>query len=252
MSAHTPESQAPVAIVSGASRGIGRATALRLAQDGWSVAFCYQSSEAAAQDLMEALRMMGTRVYCQACDVTDPAAIHDFVDAAQRSLGPIDALVNNAGVTRDNPLVIASDADWHTVMRTNLDSVFHFSKRVAFDMMKRKRGVIVSMSSVAGVYGNPTQTNYSASKAGIIGFSKSLAKELGPYGIRVNVVAPGWIQTDMTKDLPPKIADRVKPNIPLRRLGSPQDVAALVAFLVSDQASYITAQVVHVDGGVMI
>jgi 3-oxoacyl-[acyl-carrier protein] reductase len=241
-----------VAIVTGASRGIGRATARRLAEDGWAVAFCYQSSGAAAAELEGELQALGNPVFCQACDVTDVASINAFVETAQARLGPVQALVNNAGVTRDNPLVLSSEEDWRTVMSTNLDSVFHFTRRVAFDMMKRKKGVVISMSSVAGVYGNPAQTNYAASKAGIIGFSKSLAKELGPYGIRVNVVAPGWIHTDMTKDLPQKVVDRVKPNIPLRRLGSPGDVAGLVAFLASDQASYITAQVVHVDGGVMI
>jgi 3-oxoacyl-[acyl-carrier protein] reductase len=241
-----------VALVTGASRGIGRAVARKLAQEGWSVGFCYQSSEAAAAQLSDELRELGRPVFCRACDVTSVDSIDGFVEAARASLGPVDALINNAGVTRDNPLVLSSDVDWRTVMSTNLDSVFHFTKRVAFDMMKRKRGVVISMSSVAGVYGNPAQTNYSASKAGIIGFSKSLAKELGPYGIRVNVVAPGWIETDMTKDLPQKVVDRVKPNIPLRRLGSPDDVAGVVAFLASDQASYITAQVVHVDGGVMI
>lgn len=245
-------SNGKVALVTGATRGIGRAVVVQLANDGFDISFCYKSSEDAARALAAEVTDLGRRVFCQRCDVSDALQVERFMHASEEKLGEPDAVVNNAGVRADNPLVLLNDEQWNSVLRTNLDSLFHVTRRALFSMMKRKAGSVVSVSSVSGVYGNPGQANYSAAKAGIIGFSKTVAKEMGPYGVRVNVVAPGWIETDMTSDLPQKVVDRVMPNIPLRRLGQPQDVADLVSFLVSDKARYITAQCIQVDGGVMI
>jgi 3-oxoacyl-[acyl-carrier protein] reductase len=188
----------------------------------------------------------------RACDVSSYEAVTKMLDDIDESFGELDVIVNNAGIVKDNPLVMLSKDDWDQVLTTNLDSVFNVCRSAVFRFMKKKDGCIINMASVAGVYGNPAQTNYAASKAGMIGFSKSLAKEVGAYGIRVNVVAPGFIKTDMTVDLPKKVVDRVMPNIPLKRLGEADEVAHLVSFLASDRARYITAQVIHVDGGVMI
>lgn len=241
-----------IALVTGATRGIGRAIALQLARDGFDIAFCYLQASEAADTLEREIRELGRRVLRRQLDVSDFDAAQGFVQAAEDELGELDLLVNNAGIVRDNPLVLLEQGAWRDVISTNLDSVFNFCRSAIFLFMKRKRGSIINISSVAGVFGNPGQTNYCAAKAGIIGFSKALAKEAGAYGIRVNVVAPGFIKTDMTRDLPPKVVQRVMPNIPLRRLGEAQEVADLVSFLASDRAKYITAQTIHVDGGVMI
>jgi 3-oxoacyl-[acyl-carrier protein] reductase len=240
------------AIVSGGSRGIGRATALALAEDGYDVAFCYRGDlEAAAVTEVE-LKERGAAVYHAPCDVADGAAVEDFVKAAEGRLGEVTVLVNSAGIVRDNPMVLMPPEDWSAVVDTNLTGTFNFCRTVAFRFMKRRAGVIVNLSSVAGVYGQASQTNYSAAKAGINGMSKALAKELAPYGVRVNVVAPGFIDTDMTAALPDKVRDKAKKLIPLRRFGAASDVADLVSFLVSDRAGYITGQVVQVDGGIVI
>ena len=244
--------QSKIALITGATRGIGRACALQLAQDGFDIAFCYRSSGESAETLKSEIEALGRRSFSAQVDVADFNAVQDMMDTIDEALGDIDVVVNNAGITKDNPLVLLSEEDWHQVIRTNLDSVFNVSKGAAFRFMKRKSGSIINMSSVAGAYGNPAQTNYAASKAGIIGFTKTLAKEVGPYNVRVNAVAPGFIHTDMTSDLPQKVIDRVMPNIPMRRIGDVQEVANLVSFLASDLASYITAQTIHVDGGVMI
>jgi 3-oxoacyl-[acyl-carrier protein] reductase len=255
----TPDPQGPedqptsrIALVTGATRGIGRAIALELARDGFDVAFCYLKASDAADTLEREIREMGRRVLRRQLDVSDFDAAQAFVQAVEDELGEIDLLVNNAGIVKDNPLVLLERSAWRDVITTNLDSVFNFCRSVIFPFMKRKRGNIINISSVAGVFGNPAQTNYCAAKAGIIGFSKALAKESGAYGIRVNVVAPGFIKTDMTQDLSPKVVQRIMPNIPLRRLGEAQEVADLVSFLASDRAKYITAQTFHVDGGLMI
>lgn len=246
------ESESKIALVTGASRGIGRAIAVQLARDGYDVAFCYRQSVDAAAELEAELRALGRRVLHRACDLRDGAAVEDLMKAVDAELGPLDAVVNCAGIVKDGPLVTMTKETWDEVLDSNLDSMFHVCRIAVFGFMKRKRGCIVNISSVAGVYGNPRQVNYCASKAGIIGFSKSLAKEVGTFGIRVNVVAPGYILTDMTRDLSPAITKHVMQNIPLRRLGEPQEVAELVSFLVSDRARYITAQTIHVDGGLMI
>lgn len=246
------ESESKIALVTGASRGIGRAIAHTLARDGYDIAFCYQKSADAANELAAEIQGMGRRVFHRAFDIRDGAAIESMMKAVDDELGPLDAVVNCAGILRDGPLVTMTKEAWDDVLMSNLNSVFHVCRIAVFGFMKRKRGSIVNISSVAGVYGNPRQTNYCASKAAIIGFSKSLAKEVGSFGIRVNVVAPGYIVTDMTKDLSPAITKHVMQNIPLRRLGEPQEVAEMVSFLVSDRARYMTAQTIHVDGGLMI
>ncbi|MCE6995137.1 3-oxoacyl-[acyl-carrier-protein] reductase [Saccharothrix sp. S26] len=240
------------AIVTGGSRGIGRATALALADDGFDIAFCYRGGVAAAAETEAALRERGVAVYQAPCDVADAEAVEAFVKAAEEELGEVDALVNSAGIVRDNPMVLMPHADWNAVIDTNLTGTFNFCRTVAFGFMKRRSGAIVNLSSVAGVYGTASQTNYSAAKAGINGMSRALAKELAPYGVRVNVVAPGFIETDMTAELPDKVRDKAKKTIPMRRFGEASDVADLVSFLVSEKAGYITGQVLQVDGGIVI
>jgi 3-oxoacyl-[acyl-carrier protein] reductase len=241
-----------VALVTGASRGIGRAIAVQLAHDGWDVGFCYRQADAAAAAVRDLLTAQGRRVFVQRCDVSDFEAARQFLEAAEGALGPADLLVNCAGIVRDNPLVLMDRASWDAVIDANLGSTFNVCRHAVFGFMKRRRGCIINISSVAGVAGNPTQANYSASKAGIIGFSSALAKEVGPYGIRVNVVAPGFITTDMTAELSPKVVEKHRANIPLGRLGTPPDVAELVGFLGSEKAAYITGQTIRVDGGLTL
>ncbi|MFF0506745.1 3-oxoacyl-[acyl-carrier-protein] reductase [Streptomyces griseus] len=246
------EKRVPVALVSGGSRGIGRAVVLRLAAEGHDVGFCYQSNEQAARELEKEAGEAGARVLAVRADVTDMASVKEWIARTESDLGPIDTVVCSAGITRDNPLLLMSDEEWHSVLDTNLDGVYNVCRSVIFEMMKRKSGSIINISSVAGVYGNPTQSNYSASKAGIIGFSKALAKEVGRYGIRANVVAPGFIETDMTGTLTDKVKKDAAKQIPLRRFGQAEEVADLVAYLASDRAGYITGSVLQIDGGITI
>jgi 3-oxoacyl-[acyl-carrier protein] reductase len=241
-----------VALVSGGSRGIGAAVVLRLARDGWDVGFCYRDDEEAALRIEKEATELGVRARAVRADVADAAQAKDWVARTEDDLGPLGAVVANAGVTRDRPLALMSDDDWHQVLDTNLDGVFHTCRAAVFPMLKRRTGCLVTLSSVAGVHGNAGQTNYSAAKAGVIGFTKALAQEVGPHGIRANVVAPGLIGTDMTAALPARARDRLLGAVALRRFGTAAEVADLTAFLVSERASYITGSVLEVHGGMAL
>ncbi|HEX4872747.1 MAG TPA: 3-oxoacyl-ACP reductase FabG [Nevskiaceae bacterium] len=238
--------QGRIALVTGASRGIGRAIAERLAQDGATVVGT-ATSEAGAAAIGAALAALGGQG--RVLNVTDAAACEALVEEIGQSLGPITLLINNAGVTRDTLLLRMKDEDWAQVIETDLTSVFRLSRAVLRGMMKARHGRIVSIGSVVGSIGNPGQANYCAAKAGLVGFSKALAREIGSRGITVNVVAPGFIETDMTQALSEAQREAMLANIPAGRLGLPADIAAAVAFLCSPAAGYISGETLHVNGG---
>ena len=240
-----------IAVVTGASRGIGRAIAETLAAEGATVVVNYQSNAAAAEEVVGAITAAGGRALAVAADVSDTAAAEGLIKAAIDAFGHIDIVVNNAGTTRDTLLLSMKEEQWDVVLATNLKSVFNVCKAAARPMLRRKQGGrIINISSVSGIVGQPGQTNYAASKAGIIGFSKSLAKELGSRGITVNVVAPGFVLTDLTAGLSDELVQQTLGYIPLGRWGQAQEIAHAVAFLASDRASYITGEVLRVDGGI--
>lgn len=240
-----------VAVVTGASRGIGRAIAEELAAEGAKVVVNYHANAAAAGDVVNDITARGGTAVAVQADVSDFAAADALIKTAIETYGAIDILVNNAGTTRDTLLLSMKEDEWDLVMTTNLKSVFNTCKAVTRPMVRRKQGGrIINISSVSGIVGQPGQTNYAASKAGIIGFSKSLAKELGSRNITVNVVAPGFVPTDLTAVMPEDLVKQTLAFIPLGRWGEAQEIAHAVAFLASDKASYITGAVIQVDGGI--
>lgn len=240
------------ALVTGASRGIGRAVALRLAKEGAKVVVNYAGNEKAAEETKAAVEAAGSEAVCVRADVANADEVAALFDAAVKAFGTVDILVNNAGITRDGLLIRMKDEDFDAVLATNLRGVYLCTKAASKIMMKKRSGRIVNMTSVVGLMGNVGQTNYAAAKAGILGFSKSAAKELAARGITVNMVAPGFIETDMTAVLSDKVREQLVGAIPLGRMGEPEDVANAVLFLVSDAAAYITGQVVNVDGGMVM
>lgn len=240
-----------VALVTGASRGIGRAIAEELAARGANVVVNYHSNVEAAEEVVRAIEQHGGSAVAEQADVSDFAAAQALVKATIEAYGQIDILVNNAGTTHDTLLMMMKEDQWDRVINTNLKSVFNCSKAVSRPMVRRKQGGrIINISSVSGIVGQAGQANYAASKAGIIGFTKSLAKELGTRNITVNAVAPGFVLTDLTADLPEDLVQKSLEYIPLGRWGELQEIANVVAFIASDEASYITAQVIAVDGGI--
>lgn len=237
-----------VALVTGASRGIGKACVLELARAGYDVVINYAGNDVAANATVEEAKALGVKAVAMKFDVSDALLVEASVAKIMEEFGRIDVLVNNAGITRDGLFMRMSSENWLSVINTNLNSAYFVTSPVAKIMIKQRSGAIINMASVSGVYGNAGQANYSAAKAGLIGFTKSLAKELAGRNIRVNAVAPGFIQTDMTKDLP---VEKIVEKIPLKTLGTPSDIAKTVKFLAVD-APYITGQVIGVDGGLVI
>ncbi len=243
--------QDKVAIVTGSTRGIGRAIAEELAQQGAKVVVSGRN-KALAEEVVAAIQQKGGQAIAVMADVSKLVDAQNLVKETLDTWGRIDILVNNAGITRDNLLLRMSEEEWDTVMQVNLKGAFNCTKSVARQMMKQRQGRIINITSVVGEMGNAGQANYAASKAGLIGFTRSVARELASRNITCNAIAPGYIQTDMTAALDEKVQETLKQQIPLGRLGAPEDVARVVAFLCSDDAAYITGQVINVDGGMVM
>lgn len=241
-----------VALVTGGSRGIGRAIALELGKQGANVAVNFSGNEAMANGVVDEIKASGSEAAVFQCDISDAAAVQEMVKSVVSTFGRLDILVNNAGITRDTLIMRMKEDDWDAVINTNLKGVFNTTKAVSRQMMKQKCGRIINMASVVGMVGNAGQANYVAAKAGVIGLTKSTARELAPRNITVNAVAPGFISTDMTDKLPEDIKEAMLKDIPLGRIGKPEDVAAMVRFLASDDSGYLTGQVFRVDGGMVM
>lgn len=241
-----------VAIVTGGTRGIGRAIALKLADNGANIVINYRNSDKEAEELKAILEEKGVKVLTVKCDISNFEDSKNLMDKCKEVFRKIDILVNNAGITKDTLIMRMKEEDFDSVIDVNLKGTFNCAKHASAIMLKQRFGKIINMTSVVGIAGNVGQVNYAASKAGVIGLTKSLAKELGSRGITVNAVAPGFINTDMTASLSEKVKEEASKNIPLKRLGDPEDVANLVGFLASDAANYITGQVINVDGGMVM
>jgi 3-oxoacyl-[acyl-carrier protein] reductase len=241
-----------VAVVTGSSRGIGRATALRLAAGGAKVVFNYQGNKASADEVVEQIRSGGGEAIAVQADVRDVAQVQALMEVAKGAFGRVDILVNNAGTTRDTLIMRMSEEEWDVVIDTNLKGAFNCIKAVSRQMMRQRYGRIVNVSSVAGLSGNAGQANYTSAKAGLIGLTKTVAKELGSRGITCNALAPGFVLTDLTASLPEDLIQKAVDRTPLGRTGLAEDMAAAVCFLASDDAGFVTGQVLAVDGGLSI
>lgn len=237
-----------VALITGGSRGIGKACAIELAKNGYDIAITYIGNDIAANQTIDEISAIGVKANAYKFDISDKEACSKVVSQIHNEFGRIDVLINNAGITRDGLFIRMNDENWEAVINTNLNSAFYMTQPISKIMMKQREGCIINMSSIVGVSGNAGQANYSAAKAGLIGLTKSLSKELGSRNIRVNAIAPGFIKTDMTKNLE---VEKITEIIPLKRLGETEDIAKTVKFLVCD-ANYITGQVIGVDGGMSI
>jgi 3-oxoacyl-[acyl-carrier protein] reductase len=240
------------AVVTGASRGIGRAIALKLAKLGANVVVNYRNSIDAVQEVVKEIEALGAKALAVQCDISNYSDVENMMKKCIKEFGSIDIIVNNAGITKDGLLLRMKEEDFDNVIDINLKGAFNCTKHVSAIMLKQRSGRVINISSVTGLTGNAGQVNYSAAKAGIIGMTKSVAREFASRGVTCNAVAPGYIQTDMTDILPSKVMDSMLNTIPLKRLGNPEDVANVVAFLASEEASYITGQVISVDGGMVM
>lgn len=241
-----------IALVTGGTRGIGKEIALSLSQEGANIAITYSNNDIKAQEVVEEIKKNGVEAISIKVNVVNSEEVANMAKIVEKELGNVDILVNNAGITKDNLLIRMNEEDWDVVLDVNLKGVFLCTKALVRPMMKKRYGKIINISSIVGISGNPGQGNYSASKAGVIGFTKSMARELASRGIRVNAIAPGFIQTDMTDILKEDIKEAMLRNIPLNDFGSPKDIANLVVFLASENSDYITGEVIRVDGGMSI
>lgn len=241
-----------VAIVTGATRGIGRSIVLALSHEGADAAFTYRENKNLADDVAKQIQGLGRKALPVQLDVRDFEGTKEFVEKVKNEFGRIDILINNAGITQDKSLMMMSKEDWHSVLDTDLTGVFNMTHACIITFLKQKSGNIINMSSVSGIHPLPGQTNYAAAKAGIIGFTKSLAKEVAPYNVMVNAVAPGFIESDMTTQLSEKYRKKLLESIPAGRFGTPEEVARVILFLLSDSSGYITGQTIQIDGGLGI